>query len=116
MTEFKIYSNAYEDANLNLDDSVRKLFIDFDSIADDGKIIGASFGGFNSMEKASGILLVVDNDVFDHIENLRFEFVDNKPRLFVIDEEQFIEDKKSVAEVNATSTDGGQVTGEWKPL
>lgn len=113
MTEFKVYENAYKDDLLNLDENKQKLFIDFNNIADDGKILGASIGNFNSIEQLSGIQFVVDSDIFDHIENLRIEFVNNKPKLFIIDEEQFEEDKKQAqSEVPINP----QSTGTWQPL
>lgn len=113
MAEFKVYENAYKDDLLNLDENKRKLFIDFNNIGEDGKILGASFGGFNGIEQLSGIQLVVDNDIFEHIENLRIEFVNNKPRLFIIDETQFEEDKK---EAQSEVPIDPKSTGTWQPL
>lgn len=113
MTEFKVYEDAYKDDLLNLDENKRKLFVDFNNIGEDGKILGASIGGFNSIEQLSGVQFVVDNDIFDHIENLRIEFVDNKPKLFIIDEKQFEKEKKeSQSEVPVDP----QSTGNWQPL
>lgn len=113
MLEFKVYDNAFKDDLLNLDENKRKLFIDYNNIGKDGKVLGASIGGFNNLEQLSGIQFVVDEDIFDHIENLRIEFVDNKPKLFIIDETQFEEDKKEAQSEVPTAP---QSTGTWQSM